>query len=53
MKIISYVVKYDYGFAPNPYHGFLTLATCKPVIRSNAEIGDLNYWNRVCFWYRY
>lgn len=43
MKIISYVVKYDYGFAPNPFHGFLTLATCKPIIRSskNTHKGDI------------
>jgi hypothetical protein len=31
---------YDTGFAPNPYHGVLTLATCKPVIRRCAKVGD-------------
>ena len=36
----SYVVRYDSGFAPNPFYGFCTLATCKPKIRANAEIGD-------------
>ena len=30
----------DYGFAPNPFYGFCTLATCKPQIRKKAEIGD-------------
>mgnify|MGYP000925642744 CR=1 FL=1 len=43
MKVISYVVAYDYGFAPNPFHGFLTLATCKPQIRrsKNTKVGDI------------
>ncbi len=27
----------DYGFAPNPFHGICTLATCKPVIRRVAR----------------
>lgn len=40
MKLFSYVVARDYGFAPNPFHGYCTLATCKPVIRSVAKIGD-------------
>lgn len=31
----------DYGFAPNPYHGCLTLATCKPNIRRKAVKGDI------------
>lgn len=35
-----YVVARDFGFAPNPYHGFCTLATCVPRIRSSARIGD-------------
>ena len=30
----------DFGFAPNPFHGFCTLATCKPVIRRVAKVGD-------------
>ena len=41
MKLTSYVVKHDTGFAPNPYYGFLTLATCKPKIRQSANIGDI------------
>lgn len=36
----SYIVAYDSGFAPNPFNGFCTLATCKPEIRKNAAIGD-------------
>lgn len=35
-----YVVDRDFGFAPNPFHGYCTLATCKPKIRSHAQIGD-------------
>lgn len=30
----------DFGFAPNPFFGACTLATCKPVIRRTADIGD-------------
>lgn len=39
-KVYVYVVDRDFGFAPNPFHGVLTLATCKPRIRSVASIGD-------------
>lgn len=39
-RIHSYVVRYDSGFAPNPFYGYCTLATCKPNIRRAAEIGD-------------
>jgi hypothetical protein len=35
-----FVVARDFGFAPNPFHGVCTLATCKPVIRRVAGIGD-------------
>lgn len=35
-----YVVDRDFGFAPNPFHGICTLATCKPPIRKGARIGD-------------
>lgn len=41
MKIYSYVVVRDFGFAPNPFHGYCTLATCKPEIRQRANVGDL------------
>ena len=30
MTLYSYIVKHDNGFAPNPFHGFCTLACCKP-----------------------
>lgn len=39
-KLYSYVVARDFGFAPNPFHGFCTLATCKPEIRRTAHVGD-------------
>ncbi|WP_265822644.1 Nmad2 family putative nucleotide modification protein [Geovibrio ferrireducens] len=40
MKVFAYIVKRDYGFAPNPFFGYCTLATCKPEIRRLACIGD-------------
>lgn len=40
MKLFSYVVARDFGFAPNPYFGVCTLATCKPKIRNSANVGD-------------
>lgn len=40
MKLYSYVIPRDYGFAPNPYFNYCTLATCKPRIRKSAQIGD-------------
>ncbi len=40
MHIFSYIVRYDVGFAPNPFYGFCTLATCKPKIRKAAQVGD-------------
>lgn len=40
MRLFSYVVARDYGFAPNPFFGFCTLATCKPGIRASASVGD-------------
>lgn len=39
-RAYSYVVKRDYGFAPNPFYGVLTLATCKQDIRKSAKPGD-------------
>lgn len=62
MTVYSYVIEHDLGFAPNPFHGFCTLACCKPKIRKSAKIGDyvlgmgavkpklsghLSYWMRV------
>lgn len=40
MRLYSYVVARDYGFAPNPFFGFCTLACCKPQIRKSARAGD-------------
>lgn len=40
MELFSYIVARDYGFAPNPFHGYCTLATCKRAIRSVAKVGD-------------
>lgn len=44
-KLFSYVVDHDYGFAPNPFGGFCTLAKCKygskrRNIVEMAEVGD-------------
>lgn len=40
MRLFSYVVSRDYGFAPNPFYGICTLATCKPRIRKAVAVGD-------------
>jgi hypothetical protein len=40
VRLYSYVVARDFGFAPNPFYGFCTLATCKPDIRKTAQAGD-------------
>lgn len=40
MTLFSYVVARDYGFAPNPFFGVCTLATCKPEIRRHAQVND-------------
>lgn len=40
MRLFTYIVARDYGFAPNPFYGYCTLATCKPKIRSSAFAGD-------------
>ena len=40
MRLFSYVVARDFGFAPNPFYGACTLATCKPGIRKGTDIGD-------------
>jgi hypothetical protein len=39
MRIFSYIVVHDSGFAPNPFYGYCTLACCKPVIRRVAKEG--------------
>ncbi|CAM3301696.1 MULTISPECIES: hypothetical protein [Enterobacteriaceae] len=38
--LYAYSITRDFGFAPNPFHGVCTLATCKPRIRKAANIGD-------------
>lgn len=40
MTLFSYIVAHDTGFSPNPFWGYCTLATCKPVIRRTARVGD-------------
>jgi hypothetical protein len=40
MKLFTYILRSDTGFAPNPFHGYCTLATCKPKIRQTAKAGD-------------
>ena len=40
MRLFVYVVVHDTGFAPNPFFGYCTLATCKPGIRRSARVGD-------------
>ncbi|GHV04961.1 hypothetical protein AGMMS50229_07260 [Campylobacterota bacterium] len=39
-RLFSYKMKADTGFAPNPFGGFLTLATCKPYIRESKNVDD-------------
>ena len=39
-NLFSYVVRYDSAFAPNPFYGYCTLATCKPRIRHHAGVDD-------------
>lgn len=42
MNCFRYKIEHDYGFAPNPFHGTLSLATCKGQLRNNKhlQIGD-------------
>ncbi|MGE3595803.1 MAG: hypothetical protein AB7N70_09645 [Dehalococcoidia bacterium] len=48
---MSYKMTHDTGFAPNPFWGCLTLATCKPGIRQTRGPGD---WiaGFTCWWNR-
>jgi hypothetical protein len=41
LRVYSYVVRWDHGFAPNPFYSICTLATCKPDIRTAACVGDV------------
>jgi hypothetical protein len=40
VRIYVYVLAHDGGFSPNPFHGWCTLACCKPKIRKKAQPGD-------------
>jgi len=40
VRLYSYIVVHDTGFAPNPFFGYCTLACCKPTIRRTAQVGD-------------
>lgn len=40
MRLFSYVVRWDHGFAPNPFYTVCSVATCKPAIRRVANVGD-------------
>lgn len=42
MEIFSYKMDHDFGLAPNPFWGVMTLAVCKGAIRRNSSlhIGD-------------
>ena len=40
MRLFSYKITDDTGFAPNPFGSTLTLATCKPLIRQSKDVGD-------------
>tara|TARA_R110001599_G_scaffold181261_1_gene374025 strand:+ start:4039 stop:4701 length:663 start_codon:yes stop_codon:yes gene_type:complete len=39
-KLFIYPIPRDLGFAPNPFHSYCTLATCKPRMRKSAKIND-------------
>jgi hypothetical protein len=39
-RLFCYKMTHDGGFAPNPFWGCLTLATCKPGIRRTKGVGD-------------
>jgi hypothetical protein len=39
-RLFSYVVRYDVGFAPNPFYGWCTFGTCRADIRKKARPGD-------------
>ena len=40
MSVYAYKITRDYGFAPNPFGGYCSLACCKPRIRKKAIVGD-------------
>lgn len=59
MRIYTYVIDHDLGFAPNPFFGMCTLACCKPLIRKYAAEGDIvigtgsrpnGLAGKLCYW---
>ena len=42
MKVCTYTVKTDKGFAPNPFYGYCTLAACTPN-HMNAKLNEGDY----------
>lgn len=40
IRLFSYKLTNDSGFAPNPFFNIMTLATCKPYMRKSKKIGD-------------
>lgn len=38
MNLFSYKLEHDYGLAPNPFWGIMTLAVCKSDIRKNKNL---------------
>ncbi|MDG9670594.1 hypothetical protein ONV78_22845 [Hahella sp. CR1] len=40
MRLYSYKMTHDSGFAPNPFGKTLTLATCKSHVRRNSNVGE-------------
>ncbi len=46
-RLFSYVVEHDYGFAPNPFGGYCTLAKCKygsGRYRNIVELAEVGDW---------
>jgi len=40
VDLFSYVVRHDIGFAPNPFHGWCSLATCHQDFRGRVSVDD-------------
>jgi len=39
----TYKIEHDFGLAPNPFHGYCTLAVCKSSIRQNKNL-EIGSW---------
>jgi len=51
IRLYSYIITHDTGFAPNPFHGICTLACCKPRIRKDiGERFNKGENNSIEFW---